>query len=149
MQIPISLRSKTPYDLQVHMTFHQSDLSYRCHVKNCEYSARSLQNLRYHFRSKHMVRWMRLAGGTCFKYYRAVIFLEQSVFGNNIYQKIMFLCKTAQYFFSKFVDRLVKQNATLAMFVQRLTALDTSWPITFVLHMDFSGLLVIHGLSEQ
>ncbi|CAK8673778.1 unnamed protein product [Clavelina lepadiformis] len=48
-------RSKTAYDLQVHMTFHQSDLSYRCHIEGCDYAVRSLQNLRYHFRTKHVV----------------------------------------------------------------------------------------------
>uniref|UniRef100_H2Z6I8 C2H2-type domain-containing protein n=2 Tax=Ciona savignyi TaxID=51511 RepID=H2Z6I8_CIOSA len=47
-------RSKESYDLQVHTSFHQSDLLYNCHVEGCDYAVRSLQNLRYHFRTKHM-----------------------------------------------------------------------------------------------
>nr|CAB3252835.1 histone H4 transcription factor [Phallusia mammillata] len=47
-------RSKAAYDLQVHMVFHQQDLSYKCHVAGCDYAVRSLQNLRYHFRTKHL-----------------------------------------------------------------------------------------------
>nr|XP_002121903.3 histone H4 transcription factor [Ciona intestinalis] len=46
-------KSKEPYDLQVHATFHRNDLLYKCHVKDCDYVVRSLQNLRYHYRTKH------------------------------------------------------------------------------------------------
>nr|XP_039253006.1 zinc finger protein 148-like isoform X1 [Styela clava] len=46
-------RSKEPHDLQIHMQFHQSDLSYQCQYEGCDYIVRSAQSLRYHYRVKH------------------------------------------------------------------------------------------------